>query len=351
MSFNMIQLIQHSSFLLLLLSVSLVSAYTPGNSGDLPFFSLKSYQRARAQETSKYLDASRFHFQILFVDDNNFHARISEGIFERLAEYNDALFTLFPSSATITASNKSPLDSAPSQEALSICDSLGLCSMKCAEFGTAFDISYLEDYDLIIAMNDDVQSRILSSLPSNSGFEQKCRSLNEFLSEDFYSSVVTFDKNKKDNELQNMMEVELWDRVQPFYETLKTRSTTNSLDVFSSDSILSMQDINKPRLTISEGGAAIPNMQDPWPVQEAGLLIGCAGLVRFCLDSMDAQFNLAFEGLMEKFFHREKDLNLSLEEADSLLRKGSFAITGYFSPKERKERIRTYFENLRSQFP
>ena len=62
-----------------------VLAFTPGSS-DIPF-SLSAYQKARAKATSNALDASRFHFQILFVDNDNFHARIAEGMLSRIAEY------------------------------------------------------------------------------------------------------------------------------------------------------------------------------------------------------------------------------------------------------------------------
>ena len=61
-------------------------------------FSLSTYQKARALDTSQCLDASRFHFQILFVDDDNSHGRIAEGVMARIAEYNDAMSILFPAS-------------------------------------------------------------------------------------------------------------------------------------------------------------------------------------------------------------------------------------------------------------
>jgi hypothetical protein len=66
-------------------AVSIAAAFSPGSS-DIPF-SLSAYQKARAKETSRHLDASRFHFQILFVDNDNFHARIAEGMLARIAEY------------------------------------------------------------------------------------------------------------------------------------------------------------------------------------------------------------------------------------------------------------------------
>mmetsp|Transcript_22543 Transcript_22543/g.34756 ORF Transcript_22543/g.34756 Transcript_22543/m.34756 type:complete len:177 (+) Transcript_22543:69-599(+) len=133
-------------------------------------FSLSAYQKARAKETSNQLDASRFHFQILFVDNDNFHGRIAEGMLAQIAEYNDALFTLFPYSSTVESSSSfettttrgtTPMDPTAPLEALVVCEALGLCSITCAEEGTAFDVSYcLDQYDLIIAINEDIQSRL-----------------------------------------------------------------------------------------------------------------------------------------------------------------------------------------------
>ena len=109
----------------ILYTVSTIThAFSPiGGSNSDNQFSLAAYQRARAKETSAQLDASRFHFQILFVDNNNFHGRIAEGMLAKIAEYNDALFTLFPYS-----SYEAPLDSSAPLEAMDICESLELCT-------------------------------------------------------------------------------------------------------------------------------------------------------------------------------------------------------------------------------
>ena len=64
---------------------------------------------------------------------------------------------------------------------------------------------------------------------------------------------------------------------------------------------------------------------------------------------MDAQFDVAFQNLLDQFFYRADDLKYSLEEADARLRKGSFSLTGYFSPKERKKRIEQHMEALRAK--
>eukprot|EP00578_Thalassiosira_sp_NH16_P006286 CAMPEP_0181122256 /NCGR_PEP_ID=MMETSP1071-20121207/25211_1 /TAXON_ID=35127 /ORGANISM="Thalassiosira sp., Strain NH16" /LENGTH=306 /DNA_ID=CAMNT_0023207203 /DNA_START=62 /DNA_END=982 /DNA_ORIENTATION=+ len=256
-------------------------AFSPG-SGD-GFFSLSALQKSRARETSASLDASRLHFQILFVDDDNFHGRIAEGMLAKIAEYNDALFTLFPYSATIDASLNAPTDSAAPGEAVAVCESLGLCSTACSEDGTSFDLSYLDQYDLIIAMDDDIRSLILRSLPhdEDGGYEMKCRLLSEFLSVDF-CGVQSRDGGLTDESLQDMIEPELLDRVTPFYDILTDDSIGSG--IFSESTPITNGVISQPRIVLSDDGAAVPN-QTGWPLAEAAMLVACAGIARFCLDT------------------------------------------------------------------
>lgn len=331
-------------FILSTSCVTLIKAFSPANSND--GFSLSAYQRARALETSNTLDASRFHFQICFVDNDNFHGRIAEGMLGRIAEYNDALFTIFPSSATISA--KAPRDAAAPEEAVAICEELGLCSVRCSDMGTSFDISFLDECDLIISMDEEIQEMILRSLPAE-GYESKCRLLSEFLSGDFYSinaknmSDAASEIKSSESVLIDMIEPELWERAGPFYDMAKGSSSS----IFAASSTIS-KDVAEPRMILSEGGAAVPNTIG-WPLVEAAMLVACAGVTRFCLDTMDSQFDLALQTLLDTFFYREEHLDMSLDEADAQLRKGSFSVTGYFSPRQRQERIEKHLADLRSR--
>ncbi|KAL7555049.1 hypothetical protein ACHAWF_018643 [Thalassiosira exigua] len=318
-------------------TIAAVRAFSPGSS-DVPF-SLSAYQRARAKETSDQLDASRFHFQILFVDDDNFRGRIAEGMLARIAEYNDALFTLFPYSATVEGSPKAPPDATAPEGAVAVCESLGLCSSTCSEDGTSFDLSYLDQYDLIVALDDEIQSLILRSLPPESGYEGKCRLLSEFLSVDFCG--IQNKDGVTDKSLQDVIEPGLWERAMPYYNLTKDSSSS----IFS-DWVI--PDDDQPRLVLSESGAAILN-QIGWPLVEAAMLIACAGITRFCLDTMDTQFDAAFDSLLGAHFHRLEHLDFSIEQAEAQLCLGSSAVTGYFSPKERRARIEKHFEELRSK--
>ena len=103
---------------------------------------------------------------------------------------------------------------------------------------------------------------------------------------------------------------------------------------------------SNPGIILNENGAAIPN-QSGWPLVEASMLVACAGITRFLLDTLDTQFDTAFAQLLDSHFYRHEHLSTSIEAADDQLRRGSLSITGYFSPKEHERRIVRHFEALR----
>jgi hypothetical protein len=297
---------------LLLLSSSVYSFSSESSSS----FSLSHYHKARALETSNSMDASRLHFQILFVDDDNAQGRIAEGLLAKLAEHNDALFVLFPASATIASSRNAPRDAAAPNAAVQVCHALHLCESISTAIGTSFDLSYLDEYDLVIPMNDDIRSLILRSLSvdDQAYYAPKLRLYSEFLSPEFCSTEESC--RIAPETLVNMLEPELRDKVTPYLEEITDRSSS----VFGDD----------------EGPA------------QAAWILAAAGVTRFCLDTMDAQFEDAFSTLLEKNFKQLQDLEqLKWHQADDQLRKCSHAVTGYFSPEQRKRRIERHLEDLR----
>lgn len=139
-----------------------------------------------------------------------------------------------------------------------------------------------------------------------------------------------------------MFEVDLWQRVEPFYDLVKDSSST----IFSHS--LDANDIHQPSFVLSETGSAVPNTNG-WPQVQAGMLVACTGIVKFCLDTMDAQFDASLDNLLQKNFYKPQHLDFTVEQADDQLRKSSFSITGYFSPKQRQERIKRHFDSLREK--
>jgi hypothetical protein len=72
---------------------------------------------------------------------------------------------------------------------------------------------------------------------------------------------------------------------------------------------------------------------------------------------MEAHVENAFQSLLERNFCRPEHVPATLEEhdyfwnqADDQLRKCSFAITGYFSPQQRRTRLQNHVDQLRRKF-
>jgi len=320
--------------------------------------------------------ASRFHFQILFVDNDNFSSHIAECIIQNIIEYNDALCTLFPESATIQSNTQLTLDGREADGAsqysrtsdiTKLCSTLGLsyCTTTDESISPYFDLTLLDKYDLIISMNEDVQSKIVRSLSNTegmNGYEQKCRLLTEFISMDFCGVNNEADggvdkESSSDTEstaFMNLIPSELLDRVEPYYDQLtnkKNESPSNTDDTdTSTQSPTTFQltdfDMNEPRMILSNNGAMIPNPTGFHPTISS-LIVACTGLTKFCLDTMDRQFDVAFQNMLNLHFKKQSDLEYTLEEADAQLRRGGQGVSGYFSPEQRMERIERHMTKLR----
>ena len=310
--------------------------------------------------------ASRFHFQILFVDNDNFSSHIAECIIQNIIEYNDALCTLFPESATIQSSTQQQ-SYRKANDIMKVCNTLGLsyCTTIDDTISPYFDLTLLDKYDLIISMNEDVQSKIVRSLPDEMiGYEQRVRLLSEFLSMDFCGVNNEADggvdkESSSDIEstaFMNLIPSELLDRVEPYYDQL-TNKKKNKLTSIDTDDIdtstqssttfqLTDSDLNEPRMILSKNGAMVPNPTGFHPTISS-LIVACTGLTKFCLDTMDRQYDVAFENMLNLHFKELSDLEYSLEEADAQLRRGGQGISGYFSPEQRMERIERHMTKLR----
>ena len=319
------------------------SSSSSSNYNNHDSFALSDYQKARALETAQSLDASRLHFQIMFVDDDNIKGRIAEGLLARVAEYNDAMFILFPTSSTIDASRNAPRDAAAPERAVAVCESLGLCETTSTMDGTSFDLSYLDEYDLLITMDDDIRSLILRSLSAadQEYYAPKVRLLSEFLSPEFCSingkQGTSPARNEQDDILSqdktipkttqgitsdgrlllDMLDQELRDRVAPCSDLVIGRST---------NVLMSQQFDNQVA---------------------AALIIASSGITKFCLETMQAQFDSAFESLLIVNFHNVEHLMVSGEQADAQLRRCSHSVTGFFSREQRLSRFERHIADLR----
>jgi hypothetical protein len=371
-----------SSVLVSCWTCHVVNALTPPGSWCPNSFSLSSHYQNSARHTCQAMDATRMHFQILLVDSDNVKGRIAEGLLAKIADYNDARLVIFPASATMILDDKTPRDAAPSASVIQICRLLQLCpeltrattttasqheqhndndnNSIITQLGTQFSMSYLDDYDLIVCMDDDIQTRILRALEMEHQdyYGPRIRLLSEFTSPDFYASIrpttttttTTSSSSKNDNINDNvvsMLSPDLWNHVQDHVDMVMNRSSS----IFA--------------YTAAGGGGGDIALDKEWPLVQAAMIVACAGICRFSLDVMDAHVEEAFQALLERNFCRpehvpgtlmtppleeQKEDHAFWNQADDQLRKSSFAITGYFSPQQRRTRLQNHVDQLRRKF-
>jgi len=312
-------------------------------------FSLESYQRNRAMETFDALDATRFHFQILFVDTNNSMGRIAEGLLGRIAEYNDAMFVLFPSSATLNGYG----DATPSEETNRMCSELNLCPIRSTDLGTSFSIDDLDEYDLVIVINDDIRSFILRSIDDDKDqryYSSKVRLLSDFLNTD-NNNVLSpiMEENEDKLVLDNILEYDLLERIKPYQDYI---NNNNAMTMMMSDDIFASSDndndndddeLSVTSLLLQSSSSFSSKLK------EAALIVATAGVAQFCLSTMDIQMDQAFSRLLQdnaKFFFENKK---EWDDIDDQIRRCSSHISGYFSPQQRKEKYDKFCKNYQEK--
>ena len=104
-------------------------------------FLLELYQQNCPIETFNALDATRFHFQILFVNMNNSIGRIAEGLLGRIAKCNDVIFVPLLFLATPYRYG----NATPSDETNQMCSKLNLCLVCSTNLGTSCSIDNLDE--------------------------------------------------------------------------------------------------------------------------------------------------------------------------------------------------------------
>jgi len=357
------------------------SFFNPESSSSSLIFSLEKYQRECALEASQSLDASRLHFQILFVDDDNAKGRIAEGLLAKVAEHNDATSVLFPSSATISSSRHAPRDAAASYGVIQICHNLDLCPIRSEAMGTDFSLNYLNDYDLIICMSEEIQSLIVRSILDLEDLEYyrpRCRLLSDFLSPNF----VTHSMNNEDTRnKQQMMLMRMAMQQQTDNDDVNNNNNNNHdnnhnnkndnndsvhryvqwtmLDGFYQervrpylDQVLDRSSSLFATTTITYPGfrGVDPSREDDWSITEAGLILATGGITKFCLATIEAQMEEALDSLLELNVHTPDHIIQSWEDVDKQLCRCNHGVTGFFSPAQRKIRFERHLSNLKTKW-
>ena len=292
----------------------LLAAFAPGLACALrpttPQAALAEWRASRV--SSLQLDASRFHFQVLFVDDDNRRARVAECCTEVLAAWGDAGWWIYPHSATINASAAAAVDGRLAA-VLTACD---FDSTRAAADGAVLDATDLDAYDLIVCADAATRTAVLDSFSDefSDGFseearEQSIRELGDF------ASVATPEARA----LLLGLDESLAARA-------RARFDGGAMDLAAAD-------------------AATDRARFDACLEST--VVCCANLVRYLMGTFDAAFVDKFNDLLRAHFYDQRHLRVDWREADDALRR--HVVTGALDPRERERLFEAHMAALREK--
>ena len=261
---------------------------------------LAEWQKARVQSLD--VDASRYHAQVLFVDDDNARARLAESCADALAHWADAGWWIYPHACSLTEDQA--LVKHPRQEA--ILTSLGFDGARVTAAGAALAKEDLDAYDLVVCASATVRDAVLA-LGGDESYETSVRLLEDF------ATVAD----------------------------ARSRALFDGLDNALAQRARSRQDGGE--LVVE--GANAQSDRDGFDALLESTLVLTAALVVFLKDSFDASFVDSFNGLLRTHFYDERHGDVRWAEAEPALRR--HIVTGALDPRERERLFDAHMAGLR----
>ena len=261
---------------------------------------LAEWQKARVQSLD--VDASRYHAQVLFVDDDNARARMAECCADALAHWADAGWWIYAHACSLTEDQA--LRSDPRQEA--ILTSLGFDGTRVTAAGAALAKEDLDAYDLVVCVDAAVRDAVLA-LAGDESYETSVRLLEDF------ASVAD----------------------------ARSRALFDGLDVALAARARARQDGG----ALVFAGADAQSDRDSFDALLESTLVLTAALVVFLKDSFDASFTESFNSLLRTHFYDERHVDAQWAEAELVLRR--HIVTGALDPRERERLFDAHMAGLR----
>ena len=261
---------------------------------------LAEWQKARVQSLD--VDASRYHAQVLFVDDDNARARMAECCADALAHWADAGWWIYPHSCSLTEDQA--LREHPRQEA--ILTSLGFDGARVTAAGAALAKEDLDAHDLIVCADAAVRDAVLA-LGGDESYETSVRLLEDF------ATVAD----------------------------ARSRALFDGLD----DALAARARKRQDGGDLVVEGADAQSDRDGFDALLESTLVLTAALVVFLKDSFDASFTESFNSLLRTHFYDERHVDASWAEAEPALRR--HIVTGALDPRERERLFDAHMTGLR----
>ena len=262
---------------------------------------LGEWQAARIKSLD--VDASRYHAQVLFVDDDNARARMAESCADALARWADAGWWIYPHACSLRTEDQALIEN-PRQEA--ILTSLGFDGARVTAAGAALAKEDLDAYDLIVCADAAVRDAVLA-LGGDESYETSVRLLEDF------ATVAD----------------------------ARSRALFDGLDDALAQRARSRQDGGE--LVVE--GADAQSDRDGFDALLESTLVLTAALVVFLKDSFDASFVDSFNSLLRTHFYDERHVDARWTDAEPALRR--HIVTGALDPRERERLFDAHMAGLR----
>ena len=294
-----------------MIAVLLPSAAAALSAPASPGAALQSWREARINGLGAVFDASRYHAQVLIVDDDGLRARTAESLLERVAIWADAGWWIYPHACSL---GNPTFDKASLRNA---CAPLDLPANRLLAPLSSFDVSDVTDggYDLILCVDTDVQQRVRALVRQEAGDD-----------DDIDATVLS---------LCDFLAIG-GDRIDALDDEL--RSLVARQSVAAGGAVGSLVEL--PR--------AYPSHSQDWARLVAASALCSAGLVTFLKAEFDDFFVGAFNELLEVWYRRPEDVGVGFAECEEAMRR--YIVTGGLTLEQRQELFEAHRERLRERF-
>ena len=283
-----------------------------GTSPLSPSGALLAWRSHRLRAFADSFDASRYHAQVLFVDDDGRRARTCEAMLERVALWADAGWWIYPHSAS-TANNVADGEAAP-RSLLATAASYNLCATRLSAPAATIEAEDLLSYDLVVAVDYEVLSRVkaLARELGDASVDDHLLCLTDFLAYDGVDGDGT-------DQRMDALDDEMRSLIAPHY----ARGVAG----------------------LTELPSVGPRDPDAWERLLAATALSCSGLTVFLKDAIDAWFLRAYDELLHQLYgSRSRVENVSWKEAEEVLR--SHIVTGGLDGQVRRRLFEEHRERL-----
>lgn len=221
----------------------------------------------RWDSTYPHVDWTRFHLQILFVDESHkFRSRIAEGLLTRIADWNGYGRALYPESRGFRAEQNAHLELGDASILLGECSRLKLPTYVMKAARECFAREELEHYDLILAMDEVSLEAILATVEEDEReyYESKVMLLSRF------GDYITDEQALAYKGAFGLLEKRLRESLEPDMEQLRITQTSS---------------VSPKMAPCSQEGVGAQREREGWLLSINSIILSCAGLVQFLMDA------------------------------------------------------------------